>query len=123
MLVGVVYHLSDPVLGLRRLFNALKDDGEIFVESMGIEGDEPLCRFEGNYKFQTSSEQSQENLNRGGWNWFVPTHACLALWLKEAGFDHIDSFYSTVSNRVFAHARRTQFREITRAGFSRPEIA
>ena len=32
---GVIYHLSDPVLGLRRLYNGLSDGGACLVETAG----------------------------------------------------------------------------------------
>lgn len=119
---GVIYHLSDPVLALRRLFNGLKDGGEIFVESMGIDSCEPISLFEGNKKYHKAQGESAESLNRGGWNWFVPSQACLSLWLEEAGFVDVKCFYSPVTGRVFGCGKRESFVEITRAGLSVPDI-
>jgi SAM-dependent methyltransferase len=115
---GVIYHLSDPVLALRRLFNVTKNGGEIFVETMGLDTEEPICKFEGNRKYHNSEAESSEELNRGGWNWFVPSASCLALWLAEAGFESVDCYYSKNSNRVFGYAKRIEHNEITRAGLS-----
>jgi 2-polyprenyl-3-methyl-5-hydroxy-6-metoxy-1,4-benzoquinol methylase len=117
---GVVYHLSDPVLGLRRLFNRLQDGGEIFVESAGIEHKGNYCEFHGNRKYHKGSEVGE--FNRGGWNWFIPSASCLALWLEEAGFEQVRVFFSPFSRRLFAHGVRVQFKEITRAGLSVPDI-
>ena len=46
---GVVYHVTDPILSLRILFNALKDGGKIFIESAAIEVDKdrPLALIKG----------------------------------------------------------------------------
>ena len=47
---GVIYHVTDPVLSLRILFNALKDGGRIFVETMGVvagANSPPLAAVEG----------------------------------------------------------------------------
>ena len=119
---GVVYHLSDPVLGLRRLFNALSDGGEIFVESAGIESSEPICRFEGNRKYHKNSSETADNLNRGGWNWFLPSPHCLNLWMQEAGFEETRCWWSPYTGRVFGYGKRNRHIEITRAGFSVPDI-
>lgn len=118
---GVVYHLSDPVLGLRRMFNRLRDGGDIFVESATFRSDKPVCLFEGNRVFH--KDGSEQDLNRGGWNWFLPSAPCLELWMREAGFDDVRVFHSPVTQRVFGHGVRRKFRQITRAGLSVPDIA
>jgi tRNA (mo5U34)-methyltransferase len=115
---GVIYHLSDPVLALRRLFNATKNGGIIFIETMGINAKEAICQFHGNKQYHNVDNEDSKNLNRGGWNWFVPSASCLSLWLDEAGFENIDCYYSHHSNRVFGFAKRSKFNEITRAGLS-----
>lgn len=116
---GVVYHLSDPVLALRILFNRLRDGGDILIESAGIEGDGTMCWFKGNDRhFGDPNGQ----MSRGGWAWFWPTAACLGAWLHEAGFEDIRVFWEPEKKRVFGHAKRHQYREITRAGLARPDI-
>lgn len=116
---GVVYHLSDPILGLRRLFNRLKDGGEILVESAGIKSDEAICSFRGN---QTHFGGDEESLNQSGWAWFWPSAKALGMWLQEAGFEDVRTFISPIGDRVFGYGRRTKYRDITRAGLSVPDI-
>jgi len=113
---GVVYHLSDPVLALRRLFNRLRDGGDILIESAGIKNDKPMCWFKGN------QAHFGESGSRGGWAWFWPSASCLEDWMYEAGFRDIQVFYSPVSERVFGYGKRTGFEDITRAGLSVPDI-
>lgn len=112
---GVVYHLSDPVLALRILFNTLKPGGIVLVESDGIESDEPLCRFDGSFLYHsgTAAERS-----RGGWNWFVPSPVALARMLREAGFEEERSCYVKGFARVFAIARKIRQNPMCRAGLS-----
>jgi len=117
---GVIYHLSDPVLALRHLFNRLRDGGDILVESAGIQHDGPMCLFKGNQKHFGSSNEN--DMSRGGWAWFWPSAVCLGEWLLEAGFDEIRVFWSPVSNRVYGHGVRTGYRDITRAGLAIPDI-
>lgn len=119
---GVIYHLSDPVLALRKMFNATTDGGMIFIESAGIDHKDAICRFDGNRIYHDADDENEDQMNRGGWNWFIPSPKCVELWLLEAGFDAPRSFFSPVSNRVFAVAERTRFREITRAGLAEPQI-
>jgi len=117
---GVVYHLSDPVLGLRRLFNRLRDGGDILIESAGIRHDGRMCRFKGNQEHFGGSEDG--DMNRGGWAWFWPSASCLDAWMYEAGFDDIRVFYSEEGSRVFGYGKRIKYRDITRAGLSVPDI-
>jgi SAM-dependent methyltransferase len=119
---GVVYHLSDPVLGLRRLFNSLRDGGECFVESAGIDSDASIARYDGNRIYHNSPTEHFKDLNRGGWNWFIPSPLCLERWMVEAGFDGVRCYYSQASNRIFGYGKRTKYVDITRAGFSRRDI-
>lgn len=112
---GVIYHLSDPVLALRILFNALKPGGFMLIESNGIEGDEAYCRFEGSFIYHTGTAGMR---SRGGWNWFVPSPVALERMIREAGFDETQSCYVTGFNRVFGFARKLQQNPICRAGLS-----
>ncbi|WP_212523131.1 DUF1698 domain-containing protein [Actibacterium sp. MT2.3-13A] len=115
---GVIYHLSDPVLALRRLFNALKDGGEILVESAGLNDPRNICRFDGNRVMHDTEGEDVTKLNRGGWNWFLPSASCLERWMIEAGFEDMDCFFSPATSRVFGYGRRRRHVEITRAGLS-----
>lgn len=117
---GVVYHLSDPVLGLRKLFNRLRDGGEILVESAGIASEESMCYFKGNRR---QAAGQAEKRNRSGWAWFWPSARCLGDWLEEAGFDEVRVYRSPFDERIFGYGRRTGPRQITRAGLSDPDVA
>ena len=122
---GVVYHLSDPVLGLRRLFNALKDGGECLIETAGIVANHSVSAFLGSRVYHSgTTKQHAEEKTRGGWNWFLPSLTALQNWMAEAGFEDIEvKFESNPRNdRIYAYGRRNKFKEITRAGFSRPDI-
>lgn len=119
---GVIYHLSDPVLGLRRLFNCLKDGGECFVETAGLDSPESIARFEGNRIYHKTSGERASELTRGGWNWFSPSPLCLERWMVESGFEDVNCFYSHASDRVFGYGRRNKYVDICRAGFSVPSI-
>lgn len=111
---GVVYHLSDPVLGLRILYNSLRIGGTILVESAGINVPEPYCRFWGNRPVQGD--------DKSGWAWFQPSASALERMMKEAGFDDIRSLYSVDVNRVYAYGRKSDHRPICRAGLSVRDI-
>ena len=114
---GVVYHLSDPVLALRILYNSLRLNGEILIESAGVNIPGSVCNYEGCAVFNRGN---QGELSRGGWNWFVPSPLALARMLWAAGFQAIRIAWA--DNRLYAHGVKTQKIAITRAGLSRWDI-
>jgi SAM-dependent methyltransferase len=116
---GVVYHLSDPLIGLRILFNSLRVGGVILVESAGIDHDEPFCRFDGSLIHLSGS---REQLNRGGWNWYWPSPSALERMMREAGFDEVETCWHQPTGRVFGFGKKLAHVPICRAGLSVPDI-
>ncbi len=114
---GVIYHLSDPLLALRILFNSLKTGGIICVESAGINNKQPLCRFEGSLINYSGTE---ELLNRGGWNWYLPSPSALYRMMLEVGFDEIETRWHR--GRVYGYGCKKVQKGICRAGLSVPDI-
>lgn len=114
---GVIYHLSDPLLACRLLYNSLRVGGTILVETACINVRGSFCRYEGSQEFHSGS---QANLDRGGWNWFCPSPLALGRMLYGAGFDDIQ--LAIVDDRLFAYARKVKRVGITRAGLSRPRV-
>jgi SAM-dependent methyltransferase len=117
---GVIYHLSDPVLALRILFNCLSIGGDILIETAGFESDKALCSFEGNYAYHANG--TREELNRGGWNYFMLSGHALERMMKEAGFVEIRYKWDKSSNRLFAYGTKEAQVGICKAGLSVPEI-
>jgi 2-polyprenyl-3-methyl-5-hydroxy-6-metoxy-1,4-benzoquinol methylase len=113
---GVIYHLTDPVLALRILYNACKVGGTILIESAGSKNDAPICTFQGG----GAPGKQNENLNRGGWNWFLPSTGCLKQMMWSAGFSNIQTDW--VAPRVYGYGVKTSRVGITRAGLSRRDI-
>ncbi|WP_426415788.1 class I SAM-dependent methyltransferase [Aestuariirhabdus sp. LZHN29] len=117
---GVIYHLSDPVLALRILFNTLRIGGDILIETAGIQSDEPICRFDGNYIYHQNG--TREELNRGGWNYFIMSGPALERMMQEAGFEQIQTFWDETSKRLFAYGKKDSQIGICKAGLSVPDI-
>ena len=123
---GVIYHVTDPILSLRILFNSLKDNGRIFIETFGIVVDDkttPIVLFEGPRFIKSGTKK---DLTRTGWNYFLPTPYALSLWMDTVGFDDIrigDTGSSRqISRRIKCVATRRQHKDMLRAGLSRPDI-
>jgi len=116
---GVIYHLSDPLIALRILYNSLRVGGVILVESEGLNLKEPYCEFEGSLEHRSGT---QEMLNRSGWNWFIPSPSALNRWMKEAGFDEIHTVWHNDTNRAYGFGRKNKEIGICRAGLSFPHI-
>ncbi len=116
---GVIYHLSDPLLALRILFNSLRVSGVILIESAGINREEPFCRFDGSLVYGTGT---RERLDRSGWNWFVPSPSALYRMMREAGFDEVETLWHRPTSRVYGYGRKVSQVGICKAGLSVPSI-
>lgn len=116
---GVIYHLSDPLLALRILFNSLKVGGLILVETAGINNENPLCQFDGSLVYY---EGTKERLNRGGWNWFLPSPSALYRLMKEAGFDEVQTCWHDATGRVYGYGRKVAQQGICKAGLALRDI-
>ncbi len=116
---GVLYHLSDPVLALRVLYNQLSEGGVILIESAGVNSQEPVCFFEGSRVFWMGGKEKR---NRKGWNWFLPSQEAMRRMLIEAGFEGVRSLYSADRGRVYGIGHKRGLQEICRAGLSVPDI-
>jgi SAM-dependent methyltransferase len=114
---GVIYHLTDPVVGLRVLFNALRPGGIMLIESAGLDSDELICKYEGCSFYH---DGTKKQLNRGGWNWFIPSKATLKLMIENVGFRNVEVKW--LSGRLYGIGKKIQHEEITRAGLSKPDI-
>lgn len=116
---GVVYHLSDPLLALRILFNSLRVGGFILIESAGINREEPFCRFDGSLIYGSGT---RERLDRSGWNWFIPSPSALYRMMREAGFDEVQTRWHDATNRVYGYGKKVSQVSICKAGLSVPNI-
>lgn len=114
---GVIYHLTDPIIGLRIVFNSLRPGGICLVESAGIDSDDLICRCEGCSSYHMGT---QENLDRGGWNWFIPSKPTLKLVMENVGFKNVETKF--IDGRLYAVGIKKQWEDIVRAGLSIPNI-
>lgn len=111
---GVIYHVTDPLISLRMIFAALKDGGSVFIETLGNDSSNSVCLYEGP---GTYSSGDRGNLNRGGWNYFIPSLKCLETWCKDAGFQSV-SIGDLVKKRILGVATRKEYKDFCRAGVS-----
>lgn len=120
LFAGVLYHLTDPILGLRVVFNSLRDGGLCLLETAAIPAKGPTLRYEGpNVLWGGDANQ----LARSGWNWFLPSTTTLVNMMRDVGFDSIRAPHRVTSaGRQFAVAKRIRHVDILRAGLSSPGI-
>lgn len=104
---GVLYHLTDPVLALRIIFNCLKDGGKAFIETAHHNCDKPTFYYTGP--------------SRDGWNWLIPSLSALTQMLKDVGFVDVRAFAPN-EKRAYAVATKKKHKDILRAGLSRSSI-
>lgn len=111
---GVIYHVTDPLLSLRQVFTSLKNGGEVFIETYGINSSESVCKYEGPNIYSSGNE---DLLNRTGWNYFIPSTKCLERWCYDVGFQSV-YIGDLNKHRVLGKAKRVKFLDFCRAGIS-----
>lgn len=114
---GVLYHVTDLIVFLRIAFNALKDGGKIFIETEDHFTTEHTLLYEGATKFRNGTK---EDLNRSGWNWFLPSPSVLKQLFEDVGF--VDVKVTASGPRALATARRDKHVDMLRAGLSFRDI-
>lgn len=82
LLLGILYHHTDPVGLLRKSCDALSTGGQLIVDCQGIPGSDPVALVpQGRYAGASGI-------------WFLPTQKTLEHWLLRAGFRDIKCFYA-----------------------------
>ncbi len=75
--MGVLYHRTSPIDHLHMLRESLRPDGQLILETLILESDEPIVLVpEGRYA-------KMRNV------WFIPSPSMLTLWLQRTGFRDI----------------------------------
>jgi 2-polyprenyl-3-methyl-5-hydroxy-6-metoxy-1,4-benzoquinol methylase len=117
---GVLYHVTDPVLSLRIVFNALRDGGQCLVETLAVDGPGRYCGY-GERKDAAGRDPGTPQTLLGGWDWFVPSLGALRGMLADVGFQVRDArLYE--GGRATALAHRDRHVDMLRAGLSKPSI-
>ena len=114
LFAGVLYHITDPLIALRIVFNSLKTDGIVLLETAVIKSKNNILSYVGPEIIGTGDSNK---LNRGGWNWFVPSVSSLIQMMKDVGFEEI-RVNKIVNGRVFAVGKKNKHVDIMRSGLS-----
>ena len=80
--MGILYHLTDPIAALRKIYQALKPGGEVIIDCQGIPGEESIALLPPGRYAQA----------RG--IWYLPTLPCLVNWLRRTQFRDVECFYN-----------------------------
>lgn len=80
--LGILYHHTDPISLLRKMYSSLNTGGEIIIDCQGIDGEEEVALMPKNRYAQA----------RG--IWFLPTVNCLKNWLSRTQFREIQVLYN-----------------------------
>ena len=83
--LGVLYHRSDPVVMLKQLYRALDKEGEVFLDTFYIDGEEEMALC------PRSSYSKIPNI------YFVPTIKALEHWCLRAGFSAFEVLTTSVT--------------------------
>jgi 2-polyprenyl-3-methyl-5-hydroxy-6-metoxy-1,4-benzoquinol methylase len=110
---GVLYHLTDPILALRIIFNCLKDGGKVFIETA-------ISQACNDHSFCKCHFIEYRGPSKTGWSWFIPSTLALTLMLQDVGFENVRIEQKGV--RAYAVATRREHKDMLRAGLSRRDV-
>lgn len=114
LFAGVLYHLTDPILALRIIFDCLKDGGYVLIETAAIDSNKQILSYEGPTIFGGGSKK---DLSRGGWNWFYPSTTTLSQMMADVGFTDIQ-VSKVIKGRALAVGKRDTHVDMMRGGLS-----
>ncbi len=80
--MGILYHQTDPIEALRRIYRSLRPGGQVIIDCQGIPGEESVALLPAGRYAQA----------RG--IWYLPTLPCLLNWLRRTQFRDIECFYN-----------------------------
>jgi tRNA (mo5U34)-methyltransferase len=93
----VLYHRSDPVSTIKSLKRALNKDGELFIDTFMIDGDDDICL--------TPKDRYSKIPNI----YFIPTIPAFKNWLFRAGFKSVEVLEITKTDS--SEQRKTEWIE------------
>jgi len=78
--MGILYHHTDPIGLLKKIFASMAKGGQLIVECQGIPGTEPIALM-----------PASRYANARGF-WWLPTRSCLEHWIRRTGFTKVTCF-------------------------------
>jgi len=111
---GVLSHVTDPILSFRILFNAMKDGGKCLVETATVKSRDSILTYGGPTAVKSGSASE---MNRSGWNWFLPSPSTLKQMMLDVGFGPVLQNGIT-KHRAFAVGTRKIQVDMMRGGLS-----
>jgi len=114
LFAGVLYHVTDLLLILRIMFNSVKDQGYVLIETAAIASSKQILSYEGP---NVHGAGKKEDLSRSGWNWFLPSPSALEQMMADVGFTDIQ-VGKVINGRVFAVGKRESHVDMMRGGLS-----
>ena len=97
--MGVLYHLKHPILGLEKVYNKLKEGGELYLETLiyvcdGLDQKLPIAEY-----------IEDDRCNNDITNWWAPTIETGLAMMRTVGFKE-PKFLSKHNDRGFFYAKR-----------------
>ena len=108
---GVLYHVTDPITTLRKLFDTLVDGGTLLLET-AINGQRDAT-----FSYCGPRHATGTRPYRQGWNWLIPSKLALQHMLEDVGFEDI-KLIPWKSGRMTVVAKRNWYKDMLRSGLS-----
>jgi 2-polyprenyl-3-methyl-5-hydroxy-6-metoxy-1,4-benzoquinol methylase len=114
LFAGVLYHLSDPIIGLRITFDLVKPGGICLLETAVCKATTRTLEYAG----------SGRNGKTKGANWFFPSPTTVQAMMEDVGYRVVNSkvLERNVRNRFLAVGYKEDQSDMMRAGLSVPTI-
>lgn len=113
---GVLYHVTDPPLALRILFNSLKNGGALLLETLATNSNKNILSYR--VPIRMFKKVYFENPRAGGWDWFIPAPLTVKQMLIDVGYEDI-RVGKIIHRRLFAVGKRNNHVDMNRSGFSK----
>lgn len=105
LLLNVLYHLKHPIYALEKILSVCNPGAVLYLKSYIIDHRTKLDKWLNKPEKPGCEFYPENELNNDPSNWFGPNIACVAAWLKSAGFCEI-KFLGKQADRAYFMARK-----------------
>jgi len=81
---GVIYLVENPLFALKKIYNSLYNNGEIYLQSHTFESEDACAIYGG-----SSIAEGNRTIAGSNYHYFIPSESCLKYWIADSGFHDV----------------------------------